>query len=142
MNDEAVTFVNSHGVVLYDPLYDVDETKLNKVDRMGLAYCRLNSWKWDEYIGPKPAGFDQLPDYDKHSLKRINHPVLMKILAKFNPKKYGRVESKSDYLTPAMRSIEAEIGAANTSRCHWVYGMKRTEEEWRKWYYVDRHHRH
>lgn len=29
---------------------------------------------------------------------------------------------------------EMEIGAANASRCHWVYGMKRTEEEWRAWW--------
>lgn len=127
--------LDRHGVVLYDPLSDVDETKLNRVDRLGLAYCRLNSWAWDEYIGPKPAGFDQLPAYDKYNIKRIEHPVLMKILTKLNPKKYGKVVSKCDYLTPAVRRIEAEIGYANISRCWWVYKLKRTEEEWRKWYY-------
>ena len=139
MNDAAVTIVDSQGVVLCDPLYDVDESKLDKVDRLGLAYCRANSWRWDEYMGPKPEGFDQLPDYDKNDLKRIRHPVFMKILAKLTPQKYGKVVSKSDYLSPIMRCIVAEIGEANTSRCHWVYGMKRSEEEWRKWYYVDRH---
>ena len=31
---------------------------LNKIDRLGLAYCRLNCWEWDNIIGPKPEGFD------------------------------------------------------------------------------------
>ena len=32
-----------------------DESKLDWVDRLGLAYCRLNRWEWDEsLLGPKP----------------------------------------------------------------------------------------
>ena len=47
------------------------------------------------------------------------------------------VPTKEDYIDPVMRGIVSEIGAANASRCHWMYGMKRTEEEWRHWYYSE-----
>ena len=40
-------------------LNEEQEKKLNYVDRLGLAYCRLNSWEWDDAVGPKPEGFDE-----------------------------------------------------------------------------------
>lgn len=123
---------DKQGHVLYDPLYDVDESSLSDIDRLGLACCRLNQWEWDEYIGPKPDGFDQLPRWERH-------PFLMKILATISPKKYAPIRSKSDYITPVIKAIESDIGADTISRCHWVYGLKRTEEEWRKWYYSTEH---
>lgn len=137
--DLGAILYDKEGNLLYHPLYDVDESKLSKIDRLGLAYCQLNSWEWDDYIGPKPEGFDQLPNYDKNELKRIRHPLLMKILAKINPAKYAPIKTKSDFIDIVIQNIEEEIGEANTSRCHWVYGMKRTEEEWREWYYRNRH---
>lgn len=29
-------------------LETIDESKLSPVERLGLAYCRLNCWIWDE----------------------------------------------------------------------------------------------
>lgn len=124
--------------VLRDPLYNVDENSLCKVDRLGLAYCRLNGYGWDDIIGPKPKGFDGLPDYDPYAVERIHHPIIMGILAKLFPEKYGRKPTKHDFVYPAMRGIESEIGGANTSRCHWIYGLGKTEQEWREWYCSER----
>jgi len=125
--------------VLYDPLCDVDEGALSKTDRIGLAYCRLNDWKWDEFIGPKPEGFDDLPNFDRNDLKRISHPIIMRFLSCVFPGKYKKKLSKDDFIDLPMRGIKSEIGEANISRCWWVYKMKRTEEEWRKWYYSTEH---
>lgn len=123
------------GDVFYDPLDDVDESTLSKVDRLGLAYCRFNRWGWDEIAGPKPEGFDGLPDHDRYSAERISHPFIMFILSKLLPAKYAKRPTKHDFISPIMRGIESEIGEANTSRCWWIYVMKRTEEDWRSWYY-------
>lgn len=131
---DGIIIVDAQGNELYNPLYDVDESVLSKTDRLGLAYCRMNDWKWDEFIGPKPEGFDQLPNFDRNDRMRNHHPILAKILEKIYPKKYSKILAKDDFIDPAMRGIESEIGEANTSRCWWVYGMFKTEEEWRTWY--------
>ncbi len=134
IQDGGATIHDRDGNVLYDPLYDIDEESLSKTDRLGVAYCRLNSWNWDEYICQKPDGFDTLPKFDRYSLERINHPVIMRFLSWILPEKFAKKKTKDDYIRRAMKAIEMEIGAANASRCHWVYGMKRTEEEWRAWW--------
>lgn len=85
-----------------------DESKLNWVDRLGLAYCRLNSWKWDDLLGPSPDGFSDMSKTEK-----------MK------------------YLQPAYKGIESIIGTANTSRCWWIFELGRTEEEWLRWYITE-----
>lgn len=92
----------------------VDESELDRIDRLGLAYCRLNSFGWDEIIGEKPPGFDELPNYVK-----------------------GK-ESKYDYVHPAILGIESIIGKANTSRCWWVFELGKPEEEWLRWYVSER----
>ena len=99
-----------------------DESSLTRTDRLGLAYCRLNCWGWDEILGPKPEGFDEMPDTDDGYAngKRTVYPT------------------KADYITPAMKGIEDIIGEANTSRCWWVFELGRTEEEWFRWYTRDR----
>ena len=81
-------------------LNEKQEKELNYVDRMGLAYCRLNSWEWDEIIGPKPDGFDELPWYDNRKFKKFRK----------------KIRTKSDYLTPAIEGIKSIIGEANLSR--------------------------
>lgn len=37
----------------------INESKLNPEARMGLAYCRMNCWEWDDYMGNKPEGFEE-----------------------------------------------------------------------------------
>lgn len=100
----------------------MDETKLSKIDRLGLAYCRLNAGEWDEILGPKPNGFDDLPKYPE------------------DPKwlwQKGKL-SQADFTWPAMNAIESIIGDANTSRCWWLFQLGKTEEEWFRWYVTER----
>ena len=36
----------------------VDESALSFEDRLGLAYCRLNTHHWDDLLGEKPEQYD------------------------------------------------------------------------------------
>lgn len=92
----------------------IKEDELDLVDRLGLAYCRLNSYRWDDYIGEKPEGFDELSNHDSRK------PI-----------------TKSDYVRPILKEIKKTIGEANVSRCWWLFELGRTEEEWKEWYYKE-----
>lgn len=87
-----------------------DENVTNENDRLGLAFCRLNSWEWDEYIGEKPDGFDNLPIYDERQV------------------------SKYDYVNGPIDAIISIIGDANASWYLWKYEFGKTRSEWLKWY--------
>ena len=100
----------------------IDESKLSEIDRLGLAWCRLNSGEWDEILGPKPDGYDELP--------LIPPP-------RWQFWKRNRL-SKLDIIIRRMRNIESIIGNANVSRCWWIFGLERTEAEWRNWYINER----
>lgn len=100
----------------------IDEASLPWTDRLGLAYCRLNGWEWDDLLGPKPKGFDDLPNYDR----KRGMPF------------HKSLPSKQDYIDPAINAIRSIIGEANASRCHWKFSLGRTEEEWFKWYVSER----
>lgn len=100
-------------------MISIDESKLNFTDRLGLAYCRLNRCEWDEIFGPKPDGFDALPDF----------PPKKRLFRKKRP-------SKHDYVFPAIMTIESIIGRANTSRCWWLFALGKTEAEWLHWFAV------
>lgn len=41
--------------------------------RLGMAYNRLRKWEWDELMGEKPEGFDEMPKFSKSPLPSI-HP--------------------------------------------------------------------
>lgn len=99
----------------------VDESKLSYIDRLGLAYCRLNCYQWDSLLGPVPAGFDGAPD----------RPEKRSIFKK-------ATKSKSDFVWPIMEAIRLIIGDANISRCWWVFVLEATEEEWMRWYVSER----
>ena len=96
----------------------IDEASLNQIDRLGLAYCRLNTWKWDDVLGPKPEGFDELPDYDKED----------------EASACQEVKTKMDYLRRPLQAIEEIIGWVNTSRCWWKFVLGKTDEEWFRWF--------
>lgn len=99
-------------------LYDnINEASLSSVDRLGLAWCRLNSGEWDNIIGDKPSMFDSLPDSPRGWRRIFHRPT------------------KSTYLLPAMAAINATIGEENISRCWWVFALGRTEAQWRDWYF-------
>lgn len=92
----------------------VDETTLDRTDRLGLAWCRLNLWQWDPILG-SPDYWDSLPE--------------SKPWWKF----WGR-PARWQETTRIMREIEEMIGAANISRCWWKFALGRTEDEWIRWY--------
>ena len=110
---------------------DIDESKLGRTDRLCLAYWRLNRYEWDDIVGPKPEGFDVLPDWlpDKAQQKRKK---LRRRGCSLPPM------SKSDHVGPPMRTIRSIVGEANLSRCLWVYFRGKTEEEWLQWYLNER----
>ena len=87
-------------------------------DRLGVAWVRANTWKWDEEVfGKKPDGYDSMPRWGKNS--------------------------KAEHLRPHMEAIESIIGEAGVSRAWWIFGMDETEEAWRSWYFApDREHLH
>jgi hypothetical protein len=94
----------------------VDESTLNKIDRLGLAYCRLINFEWDDLVGQKPEGFDEMPNYQ---LKRWWQK---------------KVPTKSDFVRIPSERIESIIGEANTSRCWWKFVLGESEEAWFQWY--------
>ncbi len=72
-------------IELYNAAEKLD---LNEVDRLGLAYCRLSSYIWDDLIGQCPTGFYKLP--------------------RFSSKE--DVITRSDCVKPYMEYIKARIG--------------------------------
>ncbi len=81
----------------------IDETALTPIERLGLAYCRLEGLKWDEYIGPKPKGFDE-----------------------------ARNDVKRFVVEPHLQRISAMLGETYIDRCRWVYSRQLDEADWLK----------
>lgn len=79
------------------------EDELSPMERLGLAYCRLEGLEWDEHIGPKPQGFDDARD-----------------------------DIKLFIVQRHLRRIEAMVGETFLDRCRWVYDQGRNEAEWIK----------
>lgn len=93
----------------------VDETTLDRTDRLGLAWCRLNQGQWDPILGAPPDFFEYLP------------PV--KPWWKF----WGR-PAKWQEIVKVQRAIEKLIGADNVGRCWWKFGLGMAEDEWIRWW--------
>lgn len=81
-------------------------------ERLALAYRNLQHGEWDDYIGPKPEGFDAMPLIGKKPLVGKRKP--------------GRL----DFTCPAAKAILEIIGAANVSRLLWRIAQNGTDEEW------------
>lgn len=103
-------------------IINVDESSLNETDRLGLAWCRLNNAEWDDILGPKPEGFDEMSKFPEPWWKFWKR----------------KKPTKSDILWNRMQNIKSMIGEANVSRCWWIFALGRTEEEWRNWYINER----
>lgn len=73
------------------------------MERLGLAYCRLEGLHWDEYVGPKPKGWDE-----------------------------AREDVKFFIVQDHLRRIESLLGKVYIDRCRWVYDRKLSEESWIK----------
>ena len=77
------------------------------MERLGLAYCRLEGLHWDEHIGPKPEGWDTARDDVKFFIVQKH-----------------------------LQRIEQILGKVYLDRCRWVYDTRRSEESWielRQW---------
>ena len=102
------------------------EEQLTPIDRLGLAYCRMNCWLWDEVIGDKPDGFDEMPidvsDFYRWWRRLIGRPVRTQ---------FGCVRGH-------LHRITQLIGEDNVSRCWWRFVLQKTEAEWSEWYYKAR----
>ena len=76
-------------------------------DRLGEAYVRLNTWKWDDIFGPKPEGYDQMTDHEKYQL----------------PEHRKAFEQIMMHLSPAQKSMY-----------WWTIGLGKTYDEWCDWF--------
>lgn len=84
--------------------------------RLGLAWCRLNMYEWDDIVGPKPPNWDNLPTTSKEPL--------------FGKKK----PSKSEYVKKPMEKIKHMIGTQTTTLCWWVFVLKKPPTDFLQWY--------
>lgn len=94
-----------------------ETTGILNTDRLYIALRRLNRWEWDDLLGPKPEGFDDLPKWTEKKWWQ-----------------FKRRKSKSDYISRPKRAIEKIVGEAVISRLWWVNELGRTEEQWFQWY--------
>ena len=98
-SDRKKVTIDGVEYVLRPKYKDIDDSQLSFVDRLGLAYCRLNSYEWDPILGEEPPSASNSFYYRK------------------------------------MNAIKDLIGDENASRCWWLFELRKTEEEWRAWYY-------
>lgn len=91
-----------------------EKPDMSEKERLGLAFCRLNSWLWDDIVGECPKNFYSLPHHSEDG------------------------KSRSAYITVPLRKIVVKLGEEDSSKYWWLYGLGRTESEWREWYFVDR----
>lgn len=100
---------------LQDEFAKIEQTNLTDEERLGLAYCRLNSWQWDDLFGPCPEGFYDLP---------------------YSSGKPG-VLTRDVYTQRPKEQIRAELGIAKVSMYWWKFILGKSEEEWKRWYYTE-----
>lgn len=74
---------------------------MSPMERLGLAFCRLENLCWDVAAGEKPNGFDEADDRGKRKL--ADEP---------------------------MRKIKAILGTQYINRCRWVFDLHKSEESW------------
>ena len=89
------------GEINITELVEKRRSKLPPMERLGLAFCRLENLCWDEAAGEKPKEFDEANDSVKRALVR-----------------------------EPMRRIKAMLGAPYINRCRWVFDQHRSEESW------------
>ena len=84
-------------------------------------YDTLQSWEWDERIGAKPQGFDELPNYNY----KLRHKLL-------------KPKTKEDYINPVIAAIEKTVPRKELFRYHHLHNLKRTNEEFERWWSEER----
>lgn len=84
-------------------------------------YDVLQSWEWDERIGEKPQGFDELPNYNY----KLRHKLLKR-------------KTKEDYINPVIAAIEKTVPRKELFRYHHLHNLKRYNEEFEDWWSKER----
>lgn len=78
------------------------------VERIGLGYCRMNRFEWDEELfGPAPDGWDKLNNIERHKHPQFRHYCKM----------------IDDILPEKMQSMY-----------YWMIELKKTYDEWEEWW--------
>jgi len=77
----------------------------------------LNNWRWPSDMIGKPIGFDNLKWY-----------------LHCDDKRKGREKTRHDFISPVMKKIEEIIGDKECLRWHHLNNLKRTNEEFEKWW--------
>lgn len=98
-----------------------DEQRLSQTERLALAWYRLSGYEWDPYIGPKPEGFDGLPDYLPPRYFSSRRPLC-----------------KSYYVRPVMTAIEETIGDLPLTKIAYDQSMQfhgHSSEDFIQWYF-------
>lgn len=94
-----------------------DVSKYSNEEICEMIY-NLNIWKWDDRVGDKPDGFDQMPLYNRHWWHKLM-----------------RRETRIDYINPAMSYLQKRVSMrefyffANVTR-----SKRMTSEEFEKWW--------
>ena len=86
------------GEINITELVEKRRSKLPPMERLGLAFCRLENLCWDEAAGEKPKEFDEANDSVKLALVR-----------------------------EPMRRIKAMLGAPYINRCRWATKKPRSD---------------
>ena len=84
---------------------------MTKKMRLAIAANKLNQWEWDYYLGDKPEGWDDLPNWSKEGKN-----------------------DKCKLVGPMIDDIERQVGEWRTSWAHWKYNLYSDFFKWLWWY--------
>lgn len=81
------------------------------------VYHSVNAWEWNDLLGPKPEGFDDLP--------------------LFNYKWYHEVfrrKAKETYTHPIYCAVSKLVPVKELMRYHHTHNLRSTNEEFERWW--------
>lgn len=92
----------------------MDTKELDKIDidRLGLAYCQMNGFIWDEIFGEPPKDWN-------------------------SPYKDNKTRHKDPHFQECFRYLESRLTSRQQSMYWWTIQLKRSYQEWAEWY--DKH---
>lgn len=94
---------------MYEKLKSFTTGELCEIDNT------LNGWGWDDRLGEKPEGWDNLPRFDERD----------------------KVITKDTYVSPILRSIEVIVTKKALFRWHYINNLGKTNQEFEDWWDSD-----
>lgn len=110
--------LNSYDMNPYDEQEELEKQIVSSVnldhstDVLAEIYNILNSFGWDDRLGDKPRGYDELPD-SKMKIKK---------------------GTKREYISPINYEIDRRIGRKEWLRWHHKNNLNRTDDEFEAWW--------